>query len=259
MYRPFLSALLLSLFTLPLLHSLPTSAAESAAVSAAEPFSARAQLLARRTATLSAGMAGRVERFPVRPGQRVERGATLVRFDCRAERASRAVAASRLDAASIRQQVNQRLAELQNVSTLDLELSRAEEAIARADLKRIDAELGQCTVRAPFDGEVVETFVRAEHYLKIGEPLLRLVDSGDLEIEMVLPSSLLRWLEVGQPLEMVVDELAATLPAKIERIVGEVEPVSQTVRVVALPDAGGVVGRLLPGMSGRITLFGQQE
>ena len=253
---------LLLITALAALLSLPSWAAKprSDLVSTSEPrpLTVRAQLVPRLDTTLSAPMTGRLTAFPVREGRQVEKGTKLARFDCEAERAERAVASARLDAARAQRQVNERLAEMRNVSALDVKLSKSEEAMAKAELRRIAAQLKRCELAAPFSGEVVEAFVSAHQYVKVGEPLLRLVDPTSVEAEMVLPSTVLSWLRPGHWAVLALDELGMELVLEVERIIGEVDPVSQTVRVTAkLPT--NAPATLLPGMSGGVRIERSDE
>ena len=63
-------------------------------------------------------------------------------------------------------------------------------------------------------------------------------------------SSWLRWLREGQTLRVAIDETRRTYPARFTRIGARVDPVSQSVKVVATID--GRFPELMPGMSGRV-------
>jgi len=211
----------------------------------------RAQLRAPNTTTLAAGLAGRIDRLPVRLGQALRRGALVASFDCRLEKAERAVAQAKLGAAEAKLEVNRRLAELDNISPLELTLSSAEVDVAKAKLQSAQAKLQPCRVTAPFDGIVTQRPAQPFAYVTKGDPLIELVATDDLGVEMVLPSTWLPRLEPGQRFILRLDEAAQPVTAQIDRVVGRIDPVSQTVRVLGeLIDTGGQ--RLLPGMSGGI-------
>ncbi|MCK5520353.1 MAG: HlyD family efflux transporter periplasmic adaptor subunit, partial [Candidatus Marinimicrobia bacterium] len=83
-----------------------------------------------------------------------------------------------------------------------------------------------------------------------GEALLDLVDTSHLEIEMIVPSNWVDRLKPGILLTVTVVETGEKIKAKLDRNVGVVDPVSQTIRAI---------GRLLvkpknvmPGMSALI-------
>ena len=68
----------------------------------------------------------------------------------------------------------------------------------------------------------------------------------------MIPSKWLRWVDVGAPLEIIVNETGRSYQAAVTRIYGEVDPVSQSIQIVAKLDP--YQDPLLPGMSGVATL-----
>ena len=73
---------------------------------------------------------------------------------------------------------------------------------------------------------------------------------GVLELEFLVPSRWLMWLRVGGAFKVTIDETRKTYPAKFIRIGARVDPVSQSVKVVAAID--GRFPELVSGMSGRV-------
>ncbi len=217
----------------------------------------RAQLRAKRFTTLSAGLSGEIERMPVREGDRLTEGTLIAAIDCSPQAASRRVAEAKLGAAQAKQKSSQRLAELNQASLLEVEVARAETAMAAAEVAAIGATLHKCEVHAPFAGVVVAQQARQNQYVREGEPLVELVDVDSLEIEMVLPSRWLEWLKPGASFDLMVEELHRTIPAKVDRIGGRIDPVSQTIRVLGRIE--GKATDLLPGMSGSLAFPGKPE
>lgn len=212
--------------------------------------SVRGQLRPVQHAVLAAGMFGQLSKFPIVVGSRVKEGDLLVEFNCLAVEAEMAMSVARLSSAKTALEVNMRLAEMENISALAVEQSKAEVAVGEADLRRSEAAVDQCKIYAPFAGTVIEKFVQSHQFVAAGEPLLRLVDANNLEVEAVLPSSWLLWLKPGVTFKVRVDELGLVVDAKLTRVVDEVDPVSQTIRIL-----GSLVApppELLPGMSGRL-------
>lgn len=229
-------------------------AAPGEAAAAAAPLAGvRGQLRPRRHTILSAGLPGRIERFDVEAGDTVEAGQELVAMDCAILEADRAVVSARLTAATARHSVNRRLAEMNNISGLEVDLSRAEVAVARAEQQRIDARMRHCTVTAPFAGVVVSKAVEAFQYVAEGEPLLEIVDGADLLVDVAVPSHWLADLRPHHRFVMHIDELGRDAGGTILRTEGRVDPVSQTVRLIGVLDdpAPGVMA----GMSGNMTLL----
>lgn len=210
----------------------------------------RGQFRAVRFTTLSAGLSGRIRLFEPMLGQRVKKGAKLLVFDCNVEKAGQSTARAKLTASESKLKVNQRLSELSNISGLELQMSKAEVLIAKSELLVISELLKNCMVVSPFNAVITAKHVQAHQFVSKGEPLLDIVDTSRLEIEMVVPSNWVDRLKPGVLLTVTVIETGKKIKAKLDRIVGVVDPVSQTIRVI---------GRLLvkpknvmPGMSALI-------
>lgn len=210
----------------------------------------RAQLRPRRQALLAAPRNAALIEFPYRDGDRVEEGQRIARFDCREEAAARRLAVAEAAAAGARVQANERLLSLGSGSELELSLARAARSAAQAEIERMDAILLKCDIAAPFDAAVVRRHADAFQYLREGDPLIELVDVSDLEVEMVLPAAWVPRLREGPRFELVIGSTGAVAEGRVERLIGLVDPVSQTLRVIGhLLEADE---SLLPGMSGSV-------
>ncbi|TMW13761.1 efflux RND transporter periplasmic adaptor subunit [Alloalcanivorax gelatiniphagus] len=210
----------------------------------------RGQISAVEHTVLAAPRQGRILEVKARLGERVAKGNALVRFDCRSPQAERDVARARLSAARAQHKVNKDLQAYQNISALEVELSGAEVERAAAELKVAEVRLGDCVVDAPFDGEVVGRNVNPYQWVSAGEPMLELSSVVRFEIEVVVPAAWLTRVKEGSALTFVADATGQTVAAKVARIVDRIDPVSQTVRLIATP-TGEAVG-VRPGMSGAV-------
>ncbi|WP_186436394.1 efflux RND transporter periplasmic adaptor subunit [Cobetia crustatorum] len=218
---------------------------------AADVPTVRGQVSAINSTILAAPLSGRLLEVNRRAGEEVKKGEVLIRFDCRSLKAERAVASARLSGASSQYKVNKQLARYDNVSQLEVDLSRAAVNEASSSVKLSDVYLSDCTITAPFDAEVVSRAVNPYQFVSNGEPMLELVSSDQLEIEAVIPAM---WLgQVGNGTEMTfkADATGAELSGKVVRVVDSIDPVSQTLKVIALPDTTPDVG-VKPGMSGEV-------
>ncbi len=210
----------------------------------------RAQLLPRRYTTVAAEIGAKINRLPVPEGGAFKAGQLLVSFDCTLQQAQMQKAQAELDGAEQTLKSNQRLAELNSVGQLELDLSRSAVGKAKAEIGAHRAVLGKCGVAAPFTGRVAEQKVREQQYVQPGQAMLDIIDDSVLELEFLVPSSWLSWLKVGAKFQVQIDETRKSYPAKFIRIGARVDPVSQSVKVAAAID--GKFSELIAGMSGRV-------
>lgn len=210
----------------------------------------RAQLTPRRYTTIAAEIGAKISRLPVAEGGSFRAGQVLVSFDCSIQQAQLQKAQAEFDGAEQTYKSNQRLAELNSVGQLELELSRSALGKAKAEVGANQAVLSKCAITAPYPGRIAEQKVREQQYVQPGQALLDILDDSVLELEFLVPSAWLGWLKVGGVFQVEIDETRKTYPAKFIRIGARVDPVSQSVKVAAAID--GKFPELIAGMSGRV-------
>lgn len=213
-----------------------------------ETLETRVLVTTQDRAILSGELAARIDKMAVRPGQSFKKGDLLIAFDCTAYRAQRATAAADYRQADAQFKSQQRLFELRSVGELDVIMAEAARDRTLAQVRLHDVYLDRCQITAPYDGAVIQWLSQPFQTANPGDELMEIIGSGNLELELIMPSSWLSWLSVGQAFQAKIEETGAIIEAKTERIGADIDPVSQTVKIFATIDDGD--NRLLPGMSG---------
>lgn len=236
------------------LSSSPAAAPRAAAAGPAPvQQEIRAQLSPRRYTTLAAEIGAKINRLPIAEGGAFRQGALLIAFDCSLQNAQLQKAKAALAAAQSAWQGNKRLAELNSVGRIELDASEAEAAKAKADVDAMAAVLGKCNITAPFAGRVSEQKAREQQFVQPGQAMLEIIDDSVLELEFIVPSRWLAWLKAGHRFHVRIDETGKEYPAKVKRLGAVVDPVSQSIKIVATID--GRFADLIAGMSGRVNLL----
>ncbi|RLQ88115.1 efflux RND transporter periplasmic adaptor subunit [Notoacmeibacter ruber] len=205
---------------------------------------------------ISTDIVAAITETPFRDGERFRKGDILIRLDCGQYRAE--LTAARAAVNSARLEYNQKV-QLKTYGAA----GKGEVDIAASRFRRSEAEaealaerLRRCEIPAPFDGRVVAMNVAVSEFPEGGgSPLMIVLDDRRLEIEFVAPSHWLRWIAVDWPFAFEVDETGETLNGSIERIAAEVDPISQTIRIIGRID--GEKGRTLAGMSGNVQILSE--
>lgn len=209
---------------------------------------ARALLEPYNEAILSSELAAQVIEITVRDGERFQAGDVLVTFDCGTYEAELDAARATLFRAQRQLATLQQQANLGAVGALDVELARGEVLEAQAGVRSAELQVGRCAIAAPYDGIVVELLVHAYESVPAGQPLIEILDSGRLEVTIIIPSTWLAWLAPGELFFLEIDETQAIYEAEITKIGGRIDPISQTITVT-----GAIIaphGNLIAGMSG---------
>ena len=233
------------------------------------------RIVTKRQGQVAARVGGLVTRVEVDVGDRVTRGAVLVELDAEpvqydvdladAEYQS-AIADKATAEAEIALLENElaridRLKDSAAFSKAQREDKEREIAVARSRLGAADARLGQyqakqrasrrnlqdMVITAPYDGVVTRKLVSPGAYVRIGDPVVSLVDDGALEIEADVPVDQLQGLTAGAEVGMTIAGERQT--AAVRAIVPEENPLTRTRAVRFTPTEAPTVGELAVAQS----------
>lgn len=219
--------------------------------------SAPALVQAMDRTTIASELTARIAEMPIRPGERFEKGAVLVRFSCAAYEAQRAVARADVASAEAQLAVKKRLFELQSAGALEVEMAEAAVTRAKAEVRVHQVQVDRCVLYAPYAGRVVDWTARPFGSVETGEPLLEIVGVERLEVEVIVPAAWMGWLEPGAPFMLTSADGAQRADATVKSLGAAVDPASQTVVIrgaLETPGAGW-----LPGLSGRAVFRAPQQ
>ncbi len=228
----------------------PAALSSNAAPAGAASFvpALRVKVTAVNRTVLASQLSGRVEHIAVRDGEAFVKGQILVQLDCAAPQAQ----LRRAQASAGKQQAvyatTKKLESLNSRSRLELEVARAEVEQALAEVAAAKIFVERCAVAAPFAGRVAARMAQDSQFVNEGQALLEIVDPSSLELEFIAPSNWLPWFTPGSTFTVRIDETGKTYQARLLRLSGEVDAVSQSIKAYAVfLDPGP---ELLPGMSG---------
>jgi RND family efflux transporter MFP subunit len=249
-------------------------------------LNASGYVIARREATVSSKITGKVVEVHIEEGVKVIEGQLLARLDDANARASLQLAHAQLDTARIAlDEARVRLREAEqdwqrqqqlgtSGTTTQAELDRAEAAFlaARARLARLETEvtvadrtvaiwrqqLEDTVIRAPFAGVVTSKNAQpgemispmsAGGFTRTG--ICTIVDMDSLEIEIDVNESYINRVSAGQPVEATLDAYADwKIPCKVIAIIPTADRQKSTVRVRVGFDQ--LDPRILPEMSVKV-------
>ncbi|WP_462325458.1 efflux RND transporter periplasmic adaptor subunit [Desulfoplanes sp.] len=216
-----------------------------------DPMAIRVLVVPENETVLSSEMPGKISSIRVDMGDTFKKGQRLVDFDCELRRARLKKAQAELESAQKVLQVNQRLGRLNSVSELDLALSESKVKMAASEVAVRRALVRQCTITAPFSGQVARREAKPHEFVTEGKPVVHIVDTAHLRLQMFVPSQWSVWIRSKPSLTVTIDETGTTYPATIVSVGAGVDSTSQTLEVWARIDNSDA--KLLPGMSGTAT------
>ncbi len=225
-----------------------TKPAAKPAAPAGKPATVRFVIEAPQEAKLASQMSGRLERFLFTEGASFRRGDKLAEFDCAERKAQLDKTRAAQDKAEKTEVAQKQMRDLKAISDLDYDIARATLREAQADVAMAQSQVSQCYIMAPYAGRVVRRIANQHEHMTVGAPLMQIVESGVLKLELLVPSSWLRWLKKGTEFRIHVDELGSDVKGRVTSLGARVDAASQTIDIRA--EILGSAPGLLPGMSG---------
>lgn len=187
---------------------------------------------AAQRARLGFAVGGRLVERAVDVGDRVDEGQVLARVEDREVKNAIATARGALAEVQARRAQAERdvdrvaeLVEAKAATSEELEKTRAglaglnaAEEAASARLDETERLLEETTLKAPYDGTVLETLVEPGEHVVPGRPVVSVAGTGDLELEVEVPESVVLRLRQGASVDVVVPFLGETVPGTLHSI-----------------------------------------
>lgn len=192
---------------------------------------------------------GQIILLPVKEGSAFNKGDTLLKLDCRLQEAELAKAKAEQEATAKAMESAKKLKGYGSISEFEYVKTKSEADAADANVQKLKVTVEKCTVIAPFAGGVAEVKVHLYETVKPGDPLLKVVNIENLTFEIQVPSQWLSWLHIDSTFSVHINDINKTIPAKVTLINPEIEPISQTVKIVGLISPPNPL--LRPGMTGQ--------
>jgi RND family efflux transporter MFP subunit len=127
----------------------------------------------------------------------------------------------------------------QAASTRDMDAAAL--AQAQAALHQSQYRYDHSDIRAPFPGRVVARLINPGEYATAGKPIVRLVDTGSIEVSVQIPIETASFLRDRLPVTVEIEGKRATAAVRAIVPVGDIA--SRTIEVrLTLPPATGFVG-----------------
>ena len=268
-------------------------ASESGGASPGAILNASGYVTARRRATVSSKVTGKVMEVLIEEGQAVKKGQVVARLDDSQLRAALAVAKAQVEAtrkgaaedeARLReaQLTQSRLQQLikENVVgraevdtanaqveslTARIAMTKQQVEVAESQVRAIETDLADMTVRAPFDGvaiskdaqpgEMISPVSAGGGFTRTG--IGTIVDMSSLEIEVDVSESYINRVRPGQPVEAVLDAYPDwRIPSHVITSVPSADRQKATVRVRIGFEK--LDPRILPDMGVKVSFFAER-
>ncbi|KTD23740.1 hemolysin D [Legionella lansingensis] len=203
----------------------------------ADQFETIGSLASTDNIDISSEIAGQIAAIYFKPGANVKKGTLLIQLDDTVLKSELASAKANLALSETSYNRTNELAKRKIASEQALDQALANLREKQNTVKVKEAQLEKLSLRAPFSGTLGSRQVSIGQYVKVGQPLVRLVANQKLRVEYTLPERYLPRLQEGQQVAVISD----AFPNKIYKgIVNYIDPAvdkeTRTIAVEALID-----------------------
>ncbi|MBA2655861.1 MAG: efflux RND transporter periplasmic adaptor subunit [Tatlockia sp.] len=203
----------------------------------AEHFQTLGSLASTDNIDISSELAGQIAGIYFTPGAWVNKGTLLIQLDNTVLKSQLASAEANLVLSETNYNRTKELTRrnITSAQALDKTLADLQEKQNTAKAKR--AQLEKLSLRAPFSGTLGSRQVSVGQYVKVGQPLVRLVANQKLRVEYTLPERYSAKLHLGQTVNVQSDAfLKKTYVGIVNYIDPAVDKETRTIAVEALID-----------------------
>ena len=208
--------------------------------------------------TLRPEVAGRIASISFQEGQRVSKGAMLVRLDPAINDAEVQQARANLKLAKSKYDRAVDLAKSNFISGQARDEAENNLRVAEAALSLAQARRDKMEIRAPFSGSIGLRGVSTGDYVKEGADIVNLEAIDPLKVDFRVPEIYLTQVQVGQSLTVALDAMPGkTFEGKVFAVNPLVDAAGRSIVIRALvrnPDTS-----LRPGMFARVSLITRDE
>ena len=220
----------------------------------AQGLTAVGSLRSDESVTIRPEVSGRISEIGFREGQRVAKGAVLIRFDTSVQRAELEQAEANLGLSKSRIERSRDLFTKGFISAQARDEAESSFKLAQATFDLSQARLTKLEIKAPFSGIVGLRMVSIGDYVKDGQDIVNLEEIDPLKVDFRIPEIYLKQAAVGQSLQIMLDAFPnQTFQGKVFAINPLVDTNGRSIVIRAM--VKNTESRLRPGMFARVRLL----
>jgi len=197
--------------------------------------------------------------FPVKEGEKVKKGQLLARIDPRDYQIGVDKAKAEFAKADADYKRYQQLYEKEAVALADLELRQAQRDVTKSQLDDANANLTDTYLRAPFHGEIGETYFESGEDIKAKDPVLGLHGTDVIEIVVNVPESIKARFDPNLTTKRRITAKFSFVPDRefdllLTEFSAAADPQTQTYKTtLSMPQPEGV--NIQPGMTAEVHVY----
>ena len=210
-----------------------------------EVYERRGIVIAKNRIRINSQIDATVSKLHVAEGEQFKKNDLLMEFDCSIERASLEEARLSHEVVKFEYTAKKREAEEMPIPSETLELLKLKTDLALTKLNHLRERIKYCRLFSPFAGRALKILVQEHETADALAPVMEIIDDQALYFRTFLPWSWLKWLSVGDTVE--VEVMNKNYLAELAELSEEVDPLDQSIRAILKFQSQDV---LMIGMNG---------
>ncbi|MHC4749563.1 MAG: efflux RND transporter periplasmic adaptor subunit [Planctomycetota bacterium] len=171
----------------------------------ADTFDLPAVIEPNQIITVSAEVAGRIERIPLIKGSKVHTGDLLIQLNTDLVQPAFEIAEEQVKRNQIEFNRMENLVKDDATPQRDLDNARTQLAISKAQLDEIRARLNRTSITSPMGGLLNDLHVEEGEYVDIGNPVAEVVDTDTVKVVVEMPERDIVFFSISQKAEVFVN------------------------------------------------------
>lgn len=206
---------------------------------------------ATQEVNLSFNENGSLIELPINIGDKVKKGALLAKLDPREFEAKLKAATAEMT----RDQHNflraKELVKKGHISKSDYDLLEAKFSVSQSNLDLASKAMTDSVLKAPFDGQIADLYVKNYQTVAKQQVIARLLDSSQIEMVIQIPESAISYIPQAIDITVQFDAFPKYLiTARIKEVSNEASPDTRTYPVTLIMQQPQDI-QILPGMAGK--------
>ncbi len=150
-----------------------------------------------RESIVAGEVEGLVKEFPVKRGDYVKKGQVLARLRTTSLEIQLKGAKADKHLALIEYQRAKELYESEAISHQEIDKFETKFIAQEAGVEGVEDDIGKCTIKAPFDGRIIEEYIEVGQWIDKGDRVVSMIEMDYVKVRVPVPEKYIQSLKIG--------------------------------------------------------------
>lgn len=209
-------------------------------------------VLANESIQLRSEMAGRVSKIYFKEGDRIKKGALLVRINDEELRAQLDRLKYTLQLYQDSENRQKQLLEREAISQEEYDITLTESKTAAADIRLLEAQIAKAHIRAPFDGIIGLRYISEGSYVTPTTDIASFFNIDYAKLDFSVPGKYSGAVNIGDNVYFTIENSKETFQGRVYAIEPQIDAATRTLKMRAITE--NKTQKIMPGQFANIEL-----